>query len=91
MPPRNSRNVPQPQSATQRQASGRAMFDNMKRARGFFSNGDAVCGGPIAASGAVSSGEQYRFLLPSYQLEALRADAPIGRRRGRAGRLRRGR
>ena len=49
------------------------------------------CDGPIAASSAVSSGEQASLLLPSYQLGALRADAPILRRQGREGRLRRGR
>jgi hypothetical protein len=49
------------------------------------------CDGPIGASSAVSSGEQASLLLPSYRLGVLGADAPIGRRQGRAGRLRRGR
>ena len=51
------------------------------------------CDGPIGASSAVSSGEQASLLLllPSYQLGTLRADAPIGPRQGREGRLRRGR
>ena len=49
------------------------------------------CDGQLAAGSAVPSGEQASFLLPSYQLGALRADAPISRRQGREGRLRRGR
>jgi hypothetical protein len=49
------------------------------------------CDGQLAAGSAVPSGEQASFLLPSYQLGALRADAPISRRQGREGRSRRGR
>jgi hypothetical protein len=47
------------------------------------------CDGSITASSVVSSREQASPLLSSGQLRALRADAPIGRRRGREGRLRR--
>src|SRR6202035_1755211 len=44
------------------------------------------CEGPMAASSTASCGEQASLLLSSYQLGALRVDAPIGRRLGREGR-----
>jgi hypothetical protein len=49
------------------------------------------CDRQLATGSAVPSCEQASFLLPSYQLGALPADAPISRRQGREGRSRRGR
>jgi hypothetical protein len=45
----------------------------------------------IASGSLVRSCEQASTLLPSFQLGALRAAAPISRRQGIEGRLRRGR
>jgi hypothetical protein len=49
------------------------------------------CDRPIAGGSLVRAGEQASVLLPSFQLGALRAAAPISRRQGIEGRLRRGR